>query len=46
MTVALIVDAALIVLVSVAAIVTGTIAVVLIVVGHVGKGVVMSRMWN
>lgn len=46
MTVALIVETASIALVSVAAIVTGTIALVLIVVGHVGKGVVMSRMWN
>lgn len=35
-----------IVLFSVAAIVTGTIALVLIVIGHVGKGVVMSRMRN
>lgn len=35
-----------IVLFSVAAIVTGTIALVLIVIGHVEKGVVMSRMRN
>lgn len=39
MTVALIVETALIALVSVA-------AIVLIVVGHVGKGIVTSRMWN
>lgn len=46
MTVALIVETALISLVSVATIVTKTIALGLIVVGHAGKGVVMSRMWN
>lgn len=36
---------ALVVLVSVAIIVAGTIALVLIVVEHVGKSVVISRIW-